>query len=157
MQEIIVAEGKIKCLISGKYRKETPEEYVRQEFCRILLDIYKYPKSHIEVEYPIKVGSTDKRCDIVVFCDDDKSQDNILWIVETKKKMKKKALNNFGAICRLQQPYLAHGQTAMELCTITKIVLSQIVIWSFLTFQNTKNALILLVNTKRTISLDALI
>lgn len=36
MQEIIVDEGKIKCLISGKLRKETPEEYVRQEFCRIL-------------------------------------------------------------------------------------------------------------------------
>lgn len=92
MQEIIVDEGKIKCLISGKYRRETPEEYVRQEFCRILLDVYKYPKSHIEVEYPIKVGSTDKRCDIVVFCDDDKSQDNILWIIETKKKDEKEGV-----------------------------------------------------------------
>lgn len=61
MQEIIVDEGKIKCLITGKMRKETPEEYVRQEYCRILLDVYKYPKSHIDVEYPIKVGSTDKR------------------------------------------------------------------------------------------------
>ena len=37
MQEIIVDEGKIKCLITGKMRKETPEEYVRQEYCRILL------------------------------------------------------------------------------------------------------------------------
>lgn len=89
MQEIIVDEGKIKCLISGKLRKETPEEYVRQEYCRILLDVYKYPKAHIEVEYPIKVGSTDKRCDIVVFADEEKSQDNILWIVETKKKDEK--------------------------------------------------------------------
>lgn len=57
MQEIIVDEGKIKCLITGKMRKETPEEYVRQEYCRILLDVYKYPKSHIDVEYPIKVKS----------------------------------------------------------------------------------------------------
>ena len=86
MQEIIVDEGKIKCLITGKMRKETPEEYVRQEYCRILLDVYKYPKSYIDVEYPIKVGSTDKRCDIVVFNDNEKSQDNIYWIVETKKK-----------------------------------------------------------------------
>ena len=89
MQEIIVDEGKIKCLITGKMRKETPEEYVRQEYCRILLDVYKYPKSYIDVEYPIKVGSTDKRCDIVVFNDNEKSQDNIYWIVETKKKDEK--------------------------------------------------------------------
>ena len=92
MQEIIVDEGKIKCLISGKMRKETPEEYVRQEYCRILLDVYKYPKKNIEVEYPIKVGSSDKRCDIVIFNDDIKSQDNILWIIETKKKDEKEGV-----------------------------------------------------------------
>ena len=85
MQEIIVNEGKIKCLITGKMRKETQEEYVRQEYCRLLLDVYKYPKEHIDVEYSIKVGSTSKRCDIVVFSDENNSQDNILWIVETKK------------------------------------------------------------------------
>lgn len=73
MQEIIVDEGKIKCLITGKMRKAIPEEYVRQEYCRILLDVYKYPKSHIDVEYSIKIGSTDKRCDIVVFNDEEKS------------------------------------------------------------------------------------
>ena len=92
MQEIIVNEGRIKCLISGKYRKETPEEYVRQEYCRILLDVYRYPMEQIEVEYPIKVGSSDKRCDIVVFRDSEKSQDNILWIIETKKKDEKEGI-----------------------------------------------------------------
>ena len=156
MQEIIVDEGKIKCLISGKYRKETPEEYVRQEFCRILLDVYKYPKSHIEVEYPIKVGSTDKRCDIVVFATMTNHKIIFFGLLKQRKKMKKKALNSFEAICRLPQPYSAHGQMAMELCTITKIVLSQIVIWNFLTSLNTKKALILLVNIKRMILLDAL-
>ena len=50
MQEIIVNEGKIKCLITGKMRKETQEEYVRQEYCRLLLDVYKYPKEHIDVD-----------------------------------------------------------------------------------------------------------
>ena len=93
MQEIIVDEGKIKCLITGKMRKETPEEYVRQEYCRILLDVYKYPRSHIDVEYSIKVGSTDKRCDIVVFNDEEKSQDNIYCIVETKKKDEKEGVD----------------------------------------------------------------
>ncbi len=28
MQEIIVDEGKIKCLITGKMKRETPEEYI---------------------------------------------------------------------------------------------------------------------------------
>ena len=93
MQEIIVDEGKIKCLISGKMRKETPEEYVRQEYCRILLDVYKYPKKNIEVEYPIKVGCSDKRCDIAVFNDDIKAQDNILLIIETKKKDEKEGVD----------------------------------------------------------------
>lgn len=92
MQNIIVDEGKIKCLISGKFRKETPEEYVRQEYCRILLDVYKYPKYHIDVEYTIKIGSSDKRVDIVVFNNEVKSQDNILLIVETKKKDEKEGI-----------------------------------------------------------------
>ena len=93
MQEIIVNEVKIRCLITGKLRKETPEEYVRQEYCRILLDVYNYPKSHIDVEYSIKVGSSDKRCDIVVFNSEEKSQDNIYWIVETKKKDEKEGVD----------------------------------------------------------------
>lgn len=92
MEEIIVDEGKIKCLITGKMRKETPEEYVRQEFCRILLDVYNYPKEYIDVEFPIKVGSTDKRVDIVIFNNDIKSQDNISLIVETKKKDEKEGI-----------------------------------------------------------------
>lgn len=92
MQDIIVNEGKIKCLITGKLRKETPEEYVRQEYCRVLLDVYNYPKENIEVEFPIKIGSTDKRIDIVVFNDSVKSQDNIYWIVETKKKDEKEGV-----------------------------------------------------------------
>ena len=98
MQEIIVDEGKIKCLITGKMRKETPEEYVRQEYCRILLDVYKYPKEHIDVEYPIKVGSTDKRCDIVVFKSEEKSQDNIYWIIETKKKDEKEGVEQLWSL-----------------------------------------------------------
>ena len=65
MQEIIVDEGKIKCLISGKFRKETPEEYVRQEFCRILLDVYKYPNADIVaiIDCPVEsfLPSTDTK------------------------------------------------------------------------------------------------
>lgn len=92
MQDIIVDAGKIKCLITGKMRKETPEEYVRQEYCRVLLDVYKFPKEYIDVEFSIKVGSADKRVDIVVFNSKIKSQDNIYLIVETKKQDEKEGV-----------------------------------------------------------------
>ena len=86
MEPLIVDEGKIKCLITGKLRKETPEEYVRQEYCRILLEVYKYPKENIDLEFPIRIGQGNKRVDIAVFNDTTKSQDNILIVIETKKK-----------------------------------------------------------------------
>lgn len=86
MSNIIVDEGKIKCLITGKFRKETPEEYVRQEFCRVLLDVYNYPIDNIDLEFSIKIGSTTKRADIVVFNDKTKSQDNVYMVIETKKQ-----------------------------------------------------------------------
>ncbi len=86
MSSLVVDEGKILCLITGIMRKETPEEYIRQEYCRILLDVYKYPKENIGLEYSIKQGSSTTRADIVVFNDSQKSQDNIYLIIETKKK-----------------------------------------------------------------------
>lgn len=86
METIVVDEGKIKCLITGKLRKETPEEYVRQEFVRVLLSAYKYPKSNIDLEFPVKIGVQTKRVDIAVFNSETNSQDNIYIVVETKSK-----------------------------------------------------------------------
>lgn len=85
MENIIIYDGKIKCLITGKLRKETPEELVRQEFCRMLLEVYNYPKAHIDVEFPVHIGRNTKRADIVVFHSNDKSQNNVHLVVETKK------------------------------------------------------------------------
>lgn len=86
MEQIIVDEGKIKCIITGKLRKETPEEYVRQEFCRMLLDVYHYPKQHIDLEFQVNIGRETKKADIVIFNSEIKSQDNVYIVVETKKK-----------------------------------------------------------------------
>lgn len=86
MEDIIVDKGKIKCIITGKLRKETPEEYVRQEFCRILLYVYDYPKDHIDLEFPIKIGRSTKKIDVVVFNNKIKAQDNVYIAIETKKK-----------------------------------------------------------------------
>ena len=89
MESIVGDDGKIKCMITGKLRKETPEEYIRQEYCRMLLDVYKYPKKHIDVEFSINIGSMPRRVDIVVFNSNRKTQDNVYIAIETKKKDEK--------------------------------------------------------------------
>lgn len=85
-ESVFSEEGRIKCIITGKLRRETPEEIVRQEVCRVLLQVYKYPKENIDVEFTVKIGREPKRIDIAVFNSDVKSQDNVYIAVETKKK-----------------------------------------------------------------------
>ena len=77
-------DGKIKCLITGRWRQATREEYVRQGYCRTLLEVYKYPKENIDVEFRIFIGSQDYPADIVVFNSTTKAQDNVYIVVETK-------------------------------------------------------------------------
>ncbi len=81
-------EEKIRCIITGKLRKATPEEKVRQRIARELIEVYGYPREDIEVEFPIKVGSKKpKRADIVIFLHDTPhKQENAYIIIETKRK-----------------------------------------------------------------------
>jgi type I restriction enzyme M protein len=65
---IIVEQGKLLDFIDGRtQRKETPEEYVRQEIAKSLVREYRYPKSDIEVEFVIRIGSRKPRADLVIF------------------------------------------------------------------------------------------
>lgn len=63
-----------------KYVLLTPEEWVRQNFLKYLIDEKKYPASLISVEMEIKLNKLSKRCDAVVF---DRSG-NPLMIIECK-------------------------------------------------------------------------
>jgi type I site-specific restriction endonuclease len=45
----------------------TPEENVRQSILQWLVEEHLYPHHLIAVEVPIKVGSTPKRCDAIVY------------------------------------------------------------------------------------------
>ncbi|GAH61551.1 unnamed protein product [marine sediment metagenome] len=67
VQNIIVPEGKIVDFIDGSFRNDTPEEYVRQQIEKSLVKEYVYPKNLCTVEHSIKVGSSRKRADIVIF------------------------------------------------------------------------------------------
>ncbi len=86
MQSIIIDEGKSKCLITKKIRKETSNENIWHEYYRILLDTYNYPMGNTTVEYSLKIGSSTKRTDVAAFNDCVERQNNILWIIESKQK-----------------------------------------------------------------------
>jgi len=71
MQEEIkiikVPDGEICDYIDGTFRKDTPEEYVRQTIEKRLVNEHKYKSQQIRVEFTLKIGSRKPRADIVVF------------------------------------------------------------------------------------------
>jgi len=82
----LIPPGSIRCFITGKLRKDTPEENVRQRWARSLVEEYGYPKQDIVLEFPIRMGSAKKRADIVIFKPGAKQvQEEIIIIVEAKR------------------------------------------------------------------------
>lgn len=65
---IIVEQGKILDFVDGiTQRRETPEEYVRQEIAKSLVREYRYAKTDIEVEFTVQIGTRKPRADLVIF------------------------------------------------------------------------------------------
>lgn len=104
----VVPPGKIKCFITGKLRQDTPEERVRQDVARSLVEEYGYDKGDIDIEFSIKIGSSRKRADIVIFEEgSEHKQENIYAIVEVKtenikpsdKKEGIEQLKSYIAVC----------------------------------------------------------
>jgi len=85
---IVIPEGKICDYIDGKFRNDTPEEYVRQNIEKRLVNEHKYAKDRIAVEFTVSVGSRKPRADIVIFSADtpERLQENIHIIIECKKE-----------------------------------------------------------------------
>jgi type I restriction enzyme M protein len=87
MSDVIqfIPPGMIRCFVTGKLRKDTPEEHVRQRVARSLVEEYGYPKADIELEFTVNVGRAKKRVDIGVFGHGrDHKQEEIFLIAETK-------------------------------------------------------------------------
>ena len=79
-------DGKICDFIDQKIRKDTPEEYVRQNIERRLIYELGYLPEQIEVEYPIKQGSKTVRVDLAIFkAGVQHEQENIWIIIECKR------------------------------------------------------------------------
>lgn len=82
-----IPDGKIVDFIDGKIRNKTPEEYVRQNVERSLVQEYRYLREDIAVEFRIKVGSARKAADLVIFPEGKQhSQENAWAIIECKKE-----------------------------------------------------------------------
>ena len=85
---IRVPEGKIRDYIDGKFRNDTPEEYVRQTIEKRLVNEHKYTPERIKVEFTLKLGSGRRRADIVIFSKDspELTQDYVKLIIECKSE-----------------------------------------------------------------------
>ena len=79
--------GKIRCFVTQKLRKDTPEEHVRQRWARSLVDEYGYDVADLDVEFSVKMGTVRKRADIVIFRPGGvRRQDTVVVIVEAKRE-----------------------------------------------------------------------
>lgn len=82
-----VPVGKLRCFVTGKLRKESPEEHVRQRWARSLVEEYGYNVADLDVEFPVTMGTARKRADIVVFPQGAAhDQDTAMLIVEVKRE-----------------------------------------------------------------------
>lgn len=85
---VVIPDGKICDYNDGKFRNDTPEEYVRQTIEKRLVNEHKYVPSQVKIEYTLQVGSRKPRADIVIWDRDvaEQSQGNIKLIIECKKE-----------------------------------------------------------------------
>ena len=88
---VIVQQGKILDYIDElTQRKETPEEYARQEIAKFLVREYRYQKDEIGVEFGLRLGLRRPRVDLVTFGKDDPHvQDRARIIIECKSEKTK--------------------------------------------------------------------
>ena len=82
-----IAPGRLRCVVTDKLRRDTPEENVRQRVARSLIDDYGYSRDDIEVEFRINVGTNRPRVDLAIFPPNtEHSQEHISIIVECKRE-----------------------------------------------------------------------
>lgn len=81
-----VPDGFVADFLTSKHVRDTPEEYVRQNLEKALVRQYKYQPTDCSPEFAIKVGSSRKRVDVVVFAPGAAhTQQNAHILVETKR------------------------------------------------------------------------
>ncbi|MFY9585466.1 MAG: type I restriction enzyme HsdR N-terminal domain-containing protein [Candidatus Acidiferrales bacterium] len=81
-----IPEGKVVDFLTGAHVNDTPEEYVRQNIEKALVRQYRYNPTDCEPEVSIRVGSSRRSVDIVVFSPGSQhTQENAYVLLETKR------------------------------------------------------------------------
>lgn len=85
---LVVPEGKVIDYIDGTIRNDTPEEYVRQNIEKRLINEHKYKKNQVQVEFTLRIGTRKPRADLVIFDENApaQTQEYIKTIIECKKE-----------------------------------------------------------------------
>lgn len=93
----LVPPGSLRCYLTGKLRKDTPEENVRQRWARSLVEEYGYSKDDMSLEFSISMGRARKRADIVIFrTGAPHLQENAIIVIEAKRYEIKAADRDIG-------------------------------------------------------------
>jgi len=84
---VLIPPGKLRCVITGKLRNDTPEENVRQRIARSLMEDYGYDRTDLEVEFRVNLGRSKKWVDVAIFHPRaEHRQENIKIIIECKRE-----------------------------------------------------------------------
>ena len=83
-----IPDGKILDFLTKRFVNDTPEEYVRQNIEKALVRQYKYPIDSCKPEVSIKVGSSNKRVDVVIFEENKPHMQEYEYILIETKKLK---------------------------------------------------------------------
>jgi len=112
---VIVPQGRILDYIDGvTQRKETSEEYVRQEIAKSLVREYGYEKAEIAVEFGLRLGTRRPRADLVVFDPGEPHEQDRARVIIECKSQKIKATDRKDGVGQLQSymaacPNVAYG------------------------------------------------
>ena len=93
---IKLKEDRIWCRLRKKYYKNTPEEWVRQNFIHYLIDHKQYPEGRLVSEHLVVYNGMNKRCDIALFDE----QFDVQLIVECKAPKIKITEDTFYQVAR---------------------------------------------------------
>lgn len=107
--------NKIICYIRGVEIIETPEEKVRQEYVRRLVEEFGYPKELIDVEVPIQLGRDEsKRADIVIY----------------RSKQDREKRENHNIIVECKEPDVKFPDGEKQLISYVNATTTQIGVWT---------------------------
>ncbi len=97
-ETILIEQGRVLDFIDGKtQRKDTPEEYVRQEIAKSIVREYRYDKADVAVEFTVRIGTRKPRADLAVFdAGDEHTQENARILIECKSSKVKASAKKDG-------------------------------------------------------------